>query len=274
MAKSWKDEELSGTLLENCTELTETVRKTLICHDKIERSPFSKDIHREKIDNYKFAGIERTSQSDQIGVQGRNNYLLRSQSQKTSKKSSHINCKGAHPSKERPMNKLDLSSDFPSEKSNQKLPTKNNQKCLAKCSSLEEGICRKETSPLLDWSQNEVLASKMIQQKKVVNSSSISVYNNVSFLIEHCLEMKTEIEDKSSSDKKDSNTVVIANNTSVDLQGISKKQIEFEDISVAKETRKEMALRQQQQQQQPPVNNEERPPKSASNMTKEANQTR
>ena len=90
----------------------------------------------------------------------------------------------------------------------------------------------------------------MIQEKVVVTSSNISVYNNVSFLVEHCLEMKSEIEGKSNSEKKESNTFVTANNTPVILQGHSKKQIEFEDISVAKETRKELALKQQQQEHQ------------------------
>ena len=279
LAKSCKDEELDGNILEDSTDLTEPVSKTLYCQEKVESSTFSKSINREKMENFRFAGTERTLQSNQSGVQGRNNYIVRSQSQKNSKISNYINCKGTHPSKESPINKFDPSSEFPSEKYNRNLPTKNDQKCLIKCNSLKESMCKEETFPLLDWSQNEILASKMIQEKVVVTSSNISVYNNVPFLIEHCLEMKTEIEDKNNSEKKDSNTFVTANNTSVDLQGHSKKQIEFEDFSVAKEKRKEVALKQQQQEQeqehqQPPVNNEERPPKSAANMTKEANQTR
>ena len=234
MARSCKDEEFDRTILEDSKDLTKPVRKTLNCQEKVESSPFSKDINREKIENFRFSGNERTVQSNLIGVQGRNNCIVRSQSQKHSKISSYINCKGTHPSKASPINKFDPSSEFPSGKSNQNLPTKNNQKCLAKCNSLEEGMCRKETFPLLDWSQNEILASKMIQPKKVVTSSSISVYNNVSFLIEHCLEMKTEIEDKSNSEKKDSNTFVTANNTPVDLQGNIKHKLNLKTFQLPK----------------------------------------
>ena len=68
----------------------------------------------------------------------------------------------------------------------------------------------------------------------VVTSSNISVYNNVSFLIEHCLEIKTEIEDKSNSEEKDSNTFVTANNTPVDLQGHIKHKLNLKTFQLPK----------------------------------------
>ena len=68
----------------------------------------------------------------------------------------------------------------------------------------------------------------------VITSINISVYNNVSFLIEHCLEMNTEIEDKNNSEKKDSNTFVTANNTPVDLQGNIKNKSNLKTFQLPK----------------------------------------
>ena len=265
-SKNGDFEECIATLLEDSTHSTILAKKTCNYEDSDESSPNLNKTNTENSVSEKFPDNKKASQSSQI--KNRSMSFLKSQSEKQFKIPKGINFKESYSNKESQIEKIDFSTEFASEKYYQKLLTQEKSKNgLAKCKSFEESLCCKQMFPFL----GEVLSVQVIKQKHEKTFKNISFRSIAKCVSEKSLncskEEKTDIEPKMNSGTKENNTFVPANSTTEDLQEKNNKQFEFENISVVEE----ITTKKQEGQ----VNNAEVwQLKSASNLTKETNQTR
>ena len=265
-SKNGDFEECIAALLEDSTHPTIPAKKTCNYEDSDECSPNLNTTNKENSVSERFPDNKKASESSQI--KDRSMSLLKSQSEKQFKIPRGINFKENYPNKESQIEKIDFSTEFASEKYYQKLLTQEKSKNgLAKCKSFEESLCCKQMFPFL----GEVLSVQVIKQKHEKTFKNISFRSIAKCVSEKSLncskEEKTDIEPKMNSGTKENNTFVPANSTTEDLQEKNNKQFEFENISVVEE----ITTKKQEGQ----VNNAEVwQLKSASNLTKETNQTR
>jgi hypothetical protein len=163
ITKEGQHESIHGTLLENSRNMEKHVIKNPFCgHKNCRRTP-SKENNGERIVSKIFNENGKKSKNLQFEVQGKNNHLSRSQSQKCSKNLSNTNCK------QKSLPDLGLNSIFATKEDQQNLDVISNCKRVLSNEKLE--YIQDETAHMSANKENE-------SEKKDCNEIS-TIQNNV-----------------------------------------------------------------------------------------------